>query len=166
MRPVLDMCCGSRMFWFDHEDARTIFMDNRRERHVLKDKSSKGGSRTINVLPDLQADFRRLPFGNAVFSMVVFDPPHFKRNGSTGWMGKKYGTLGEDWQSLISAGFSEGFRVLEPGGSLIFKWCADEITVSALLKLTTHKPLFGHKSGKQQKTHWIAFLKEKTWLDT
>ncbi len=36
---------------------------------------------------------------------------------------------------------------------------ADEIPVSQILALTPEKPLFGHKSGKQQKTHWIAFLK-------
>ena len=42
---------------------------------------------------------------------------------------------------------------------LIFKWCADEVPVSQILALTHERPLFGHKSGKQQKTHWIAFLK-------
>jgi len=27
------------------------------------------------------------------------------------------------------------------------------------LSLTPEKPLYGHRSGKQSKTHWIAFLK-------
>jgi hypothetical protein len=31
--------------------------------------------------------------------------------------------------------------------------------VSEVLKLTTERPLFGHKSGKQSATHWVAFLK-------
>ena len=49
--------------------------------------------------------------------------------------------------------------VLKPDGTLIFKWCEDEIPVSQILALTPEKPLVGHRSGKQQKTHWIAFLK-------
>jgi hypothetical protein len=41
-RPVLDACCGSRMFWFDKEDPRAVFVDNRRENHTLPDVSSSG----------------------------------------------------------------------------------------------------------------------------
>ena len=33
--PVLDACCGSRMFWFDRTDRRAVFVDRRRERHPL-----------------------------------------------------------------------------------------------------------------------------------
>ena len=25
----LDVCCGSRMFWFDKTDSRALFLDNR-----------------------------------------------------------------------------------------------------------------------------------------
>lgn len=27
--PVLDACCGSRMFWFDKQDERALFIDKR-----------------------------------------------------------------------------------------------------------------------------------------
>jgi len=27
------------------------------------------------------------------------------------------------------------------------------------LALTEHRPLFGHKSGKREKTHWLTFMK-------
>ena len=64
------------------------------------------------------------------------------------------------WREELRRGFAECFRVLRPDGVLIFKWCEDEIPVSQILALTTERPLFGHRSGKQQKTHWIAFLKE------
>ena len=33
--PVLDACCGSRMFWFDKKDARATFVDKRRETHWI-----------------------------------------------------------------------------------------------------------------------------------
>jgi len=60
--PVLDACCGSRMFWFDRKDARATFVDKRRERHTLPDISSKGGSRELVIDPDRLADFTDLPF--------------------------------------------------------------------------------------------------------
>ena len=50
--PVLDACCGSRMFWFDRKDERATFVDRRRERHTLPDISSKGGSRELVIDPD------------------------------------------------------------------------------------------------------------------
>ena len=60
-KKVLDACCGSRMFWFDRQDARAVFVDKRRERHTLPDVSSKGGSRELVIDPDYQADFTALP---------------------------------------------------------------------------------------------------------
>lgn len=82
-----------------------------------------------------------------------------ERNGATGWVGLKYGTLKGDWQTMLREGFAECFRVLRPEGVLIFKWCEDEIPVSRILALTPERPLFGHRSGKQQKTHWVTFMK-------
>ncbi len=79
---ILDMCCGSRMFWFDTNDERAIFSDIRKEEHTLCD-----GQRLI-ISPDLIADSRALPFADASFSVVVFDPPHLERVGDNAWMGK------------------------------------------------------------------------------
>jgi len=157
--PVLDACCGSRMFWFDRRDRRAVFVDKRQERHTLPDVSSAGGARELVIDPDHVADFTALPFPSDTFALVVFDPPHFERNGARSWVGLKYGTLAGDWTEMLRAGFAECFRVLRPEGTLIFKWCADEIPVSRILALTPERPLFGHKSGKNSKTHWIAFLK-------
>jgi len=159
MKTVLDACCGSRMFWFDKNDSRAVFVDNRMERHTLPDVSSSGGSRELVVSPSTQADFTALPFPTASFSLVVFDPPHFERNGVRSWVGLKYGTLRGDWPNTLRLGFAECFRVLRPSGVLIFKWCSDEIPVSRILALTPERPLFGHKSGKNSKTHWVAFIK-------
>ncbi len=156
---VLDPCCGSRMFWFDREDDRAIFGDIRNETHSLKDKSSKGGYRDLVISPDQVMDFRDLPFPDDSFYLVVFDPPHLVRNGSTGWLAKKYGKLGPHWKDDLRAGFSECFRVLKPNGTLIFKWNENDVKVSELLGLTEHNPLFGHRSGKAAKTHWITFMK-------
>lgn len=158
--PVLDACCGSRMFWFDKSDERAIYVDKRRETHVI-DKGTPGtrGRKPIVVNPDVQADFTDLPFPDGVFRLVVFDPPHIRREQAKGILTKKYGHLKGDWQQMLRDGFAECFRVLIPGGVLIFKWAESEVVVSEILKLTPEKPLFGHKSGKAATTHWVTFIK-------
>lgn len=157
---VLDPCCGSRMFWFVRTDERVVFGDNRRETHALRDKSSAGGSRHLVIAPDVELDFRNLPFADGHFSLVVFDPPHLVGNGKSGWLAKKYGKLEGNWRADIRAGFAECFRVLRPSGTLIFKWNEHEIPVSELLPLAEpDKPLFGNRCGKSAKSHWIVFMK-------
>ncbi len=159
MKPVLDACCGSRMFWFDRKDERAVFVDKRCETHTLPDISSSGGSRQLVIAPDIVADFTALPFPDNTFALVVFDPPHFTRNGSGGWMAKKYGKLEGDWRTELTKGFAECFRVLRPEGTLVFKWNENEVPVSQILALTPEKPLFGNRGGKNLQSHWVVFLK-------
>ena len=169
---VLDVACGGRMFYFDKTDPRVLFCDNRKIKTTLCD------GRPFEVKPDIVADFTALPFENNTFRLVVFDPPHLTRNTRkskykeiygtlsevhtpTGWQQIKYGALYQDWPEMLQKGFSECFRVLEPGGVLIFKWNETDIPVKEILKLTAETPLFGHKSGKRSNTHWICFMKEE-----
>mgnify|MGYP001553211959 CR=1 FL=1 len=147
------------MFWFDREDPRAVFFDKRRETHVLKDASSAGGFRTLTVNPDVMGDFTALPFADGAFACVVFDPPHFERNGDSGWMAKKYGKLEGDWSSMLKAGVAECFRVLKSEGTLIFKWNENEIPVGEILALTPERPLVGQQGGKNMQTHFVVFLK-------
>lgn len=150
---VLDPCCGGRMMWFDRSDQRALFGDIRSEEHTLCD------GRVFNITPDLNMDFRAIPFAADTFGLVVFDPPHLRRAGMQSWLRAKYGILGDDWQEDLRRGFSECFRVLKPEGVLIFKWNAIQIPTSQILALTPHKPLFGHPSGKRADTHWMTFMK-------
>lgn len=153
-RSILDMCCGSRMFWFDKTDPRAVFSDIRAEQHTLCD------GRQLVISPDLIADFRALPFTDASFPVVVFDPPHLERVGPNGWQGKKYGRLDKkSWRDDLRLGFSEAFRVLWPHGVLIFKWNETQIPVSHILALTDEKPIISQRTGKNDKTHWIIFVK-------
>jgi ubiquinone/menaquinone biosynthesis C-methylase UbiE len=147
------------MFWFDRQDERAVFVDKRRESHFLVDASSKHGMRTLEISPDLVADFTALPFESEVFAMVVFDPPHLVTAGSRGWQAKKYGKLTGDWREMIRKGFAECFRVLKAEGTLIFKWNEHEVPVAEVLELTPHKPLIGQRCGKTAKTHWLVFMK-------
>jgi len=157
LKPVIDVCCGGRMFYFDKKDDRVLFCDNRQLKTILCD------GRDYEINPDVLADFTALPFEDDTFSLVVFDPPHLLHNTEseiTGWQQIKYGALHGDWKSELRKGFSECFRVLKPDGVLIFKWNETDIKVSEILKLTPVKPIFGHKSGKRSNTHWICFIKD------
>ena len=158
--PVLDACCGPRMMWFDRTDGRALFVDKRRE---TCQADTREGRREIVVDPDIMADFKALPFADATFSLVVFDPPH-TFSGAKGWMAKKYGTLTADWRHEIGAGLAECFRVLAPLGTLIFKWNEHRVPVSSVLALTPEKPLFGQRCGTTAKTHWIVFMKQNSKL--
>lgn len=151
MAEVLDACCGSRMFWFDKEDPRALFMDNRTvDNELLCD------NRRLTVNPDVVADFTAIPFEDESFSLVVFDPPHLLRAGENSWLAKKYGKLDESWPTMLHDGFAECMRVLKPNGTLIFKWNEDQIKLKDVLATTEYKPLFGNKRSK---THWVVFMK-------
>ena len=152
MKPILDACCGSRMFWFDHDDPRAIFCDNRQIEETLCD------GRVLRIDPDIQCDFKALPFPDESFRLVVFDPPHLKRAGPKSWQAKKYGKLPPDWEEELRQGFRECFRVLAPYGVLVFKWSEVQIPLSSVLELTPEKPLFGDRRAGRG-GQWIVFMK-------
>lgn len=159
--PVLDACCSTRGFWFDKQDNRALFMDRRKEECRIKPDAGHP-ARNLIVSPDIVADFTDMPFPDETFWHVVWDPPH-ARFGETSVMAKTYGTLmGTDWREMIRGGFSECWRVLVPGGTLIFKWCEWEIPLREVLAQIPERPLYGHISGKRAQTHWVAFLKPNT----
>lgn len=170
--PILDVCCGGKMFYFDKNDQRVTFMDIRNLETVLCD------GRPFEIKPDVIGDFTNIPFSDETFKLVVFDPPHLLRNSGKskfadiygslnpkaqpkGYQHTKYGALPFDWKDLISQGFRECFRVLVPEGILIFKWNETDITVKEVLQCTDRRPIFGHKSGKRSKTHWLCFMKDE-----
>ena len=151
-KTILDVCCGSRMFWFDKNNPYVVFMDKREMTDTLCD------GRILEIKPDIVADFKNIPFDDNSFYMVVFDPPHLIRAGETSWIVKKYGRLPETWQNELTQGFNECFRVLKPNGTLIFKWSEAQIKLSDVLNCFPIKPLLGHKRSK---THFLVFYKEQ-----
>lgn len=150
---ILDACCGSRMFWFDKNNPNVLFADIRTESHILCD------GRSIEIKPDVEIDFRKMPFKDETFKMVVFDPPHLVKLGKNTWMAQKYGTLLPTWEQDIKEGFNECMRVLQPFGTLIFKWNEAQVTLNKVLRVIGQQPLFGHVTGKHGRTIWVAFMK-------
>jgi SAM-dependent methyltransferase len=155
---IIDVCCGGRMFWFDKENPDVLFVDIRPAEKFTTGLGKHKRNRSIR--PDKVMDFRKLDIKAESFSLVVFDPPHLASVGSNSFTARTYGRLDKQtWRDDLRKGFSECFRILKPNGVLIFKWCEYEIPLREVLALTSVKPLFGHPSGKQQKTHWISFIK-------
>jgi hypothetical protein len=152
------------MWWFDHADTRALFGDRRRETLTVKDTSHgrEDGRRVLRIDPDVDIDFRALPFPDKTFHLVAFDPPHLVRAGAQSWMAAKYGKLGPSWRDDLRVGFTECFRVLVPHGVLVVKWSETQVKVRDVLALTPETPLFGNTSGRKAGTHWIVFMKPNT----
>lgn len=153
---ILDACCGSKMFWYDKHEPHTTYIDNRSEVGQFKDRDY---IRNVVVDPDIIGDFRKLPFDENEFDLVIFDPPHLINAGDKSWLKIKYGLLPkDDWQSYISYGFAECMRVLKPTGTLLFKWSSDQISFSDVFKAIGQKPILGDRRGK---TRWSVFIKDE-----
>jgi SAM-dependent methyltransferase len=148
------------MMWFDKNHPGVVFGDCRSETLAVTDRSHRAdGVRVLEIRPDQVMDFRKMPFADDSFRLVAFDPPHLVRAGRKSWMAGKYGKLGRDWRDDLRAGFAECFRVLQPGGVLVFKWNETQVKVSEVLALTPERPLFGQVSGRGHMTHWLVFMK-------
>lgn len=153
MKPIIDVCCGSRMFWFDKQNPAVVFMDNRVVEQTLCD------GRKLEIKPDLVADFRHIPYPDNSFYLAVFDPPHLVRAGKRSWQAAKYGKLGPNWREDLRAGFNECMRVLKPCGTLVFKWNEEQVPLAEVLQCFPSSPLFGQKRAK---THFLVFMKMET----
>lgn len=148
---ILDVCCGSRMFWYDKQEEHTTYMDVRKYYEELP------SGHVIDVDPDVQADFRSIPFDDNTFDLVVFDPPHLIYAGSNSWLAKKYGKLDKErWPEDLKCGFDECRRVLKPSGILLFKWNEDQIKFKTVITAFGQKPILG---DQRSKTRWSVFLK-------
>ena len=160
---VLDVCCGPKMMWFDKKDPRAIYHDRRSEEYEITPNAAYPNGTMLKIAPDIQGDFTDLQFDDESFFHVVFDPPHLKEiDNPDSVIRKTYGQLFPEWRDHLRLGFAECFRVLKPGGTLVFKWCESEIPVREVLALTDVAPLYGHRSGSKLNTHWVIFMKQNS----
>lgn len=154
---ILDVCCGSKMFWYNKEEPHTTFMDIRDEVLTYTDRNAV---RKVEVNPDLVADFRDIPFADNSFDLVVFDPPHLIYVGDNSWLAKKYGKLDKNtWSQDLKLGFDECMRVLKPNGTMLFKWNEEQIKTKDVFEAFGQQPILG---DKRSKTRWSVFIKKRT----
>lgn len=160
--PILDATCGSRMIHFDKDCPDVLYCDIREcDGEVIWTGRQRGklSVRHLNIHPDMLVDVTEMPFLDASFYLVVFDPPHLKHVGENAWVAKKYGFLKDNWKLLLKDGFWECWRVLKPGGTLIFKWSEVQIPVGKVWDAIGARPIFGTRCGRRAGTIWATFFK-------
>jgi SAM-dependent methyltransferase len=161
-KAVLDATTGGKHIWHgERKDAdRVVFVDRR-----AVPEGSIEQQANWSVAPDIQADFRELPFAGETFDLICFDPPHRVTDGGmetlSGIIETKYGALrAESWQSDLRAGFLELWRVLRPGGVLTMKWNDATRNNGSVLELLPETPLYGTNTEKTDTdTKWWVFHK-------
>lgn len=115
---VADITFGKGIFWKKVNTARFIFY-----------KSDK------MTVPGHPYDFTKLPYVNAIFNHVVFDPPYVHNPGKLYCNGTYQNAettkafYHKDIIQLYRYGMKEGHRCLKPNGMLWVK-CKDEIESS------------------------------------
>lgn len=149
---ILDACCGGRHWWWDKHHPLALYMDSRCEL-----PGTIAVRPNWEVCPDVMGDFREMPFKDEAFRLVLFDPPHNIRDNVQGYIGTKYGALPADSeQDTLRRGFSECWRVLAPGGTLVFKWAGALKRVEPHFPMT---PIVGTRSPRGGQTRWFVFYK-------
>ena len=155
MKKILDVCCWGRTFRWDKENPLAEYMDIRREEAWFIPARPN-----FCVDPDFVADFRNIPRPDNSYKLVVFDPPHLKSAGEKSRLRGKYGKLTkESWTDDLKQWFRECMRVLEPYGTLVFKWNENQVKLHEVLRAIDYTPLFGTRSGRNGATIWLVFMK-------
>ncbi len=149
---ILDACCGGRHWWWDKAHPLAVYMDKR-----VEPMGSCDVRPNWCCEPDLVGDFRAMPFPDDTFQLVLFDPPHIVRENASGYIVQKFGALEPDTeQTDLARGFAECWRVLRPGGSLVFKWAERLDRVEQHFPAT---PIVGTRSPRGGQTRWFIFYK-------
>lgn len=141
---ILDMSAGNRAIWANKNYEDCIYVD-------LREK----------VKPSVLANTVNLPFPDALFDLIVFDPPHVN-GGKNGNISRDYGHhTTEEIRSLITFTAKEAYRVSKADALMAFKWNDHDQKFSTVLNLMQQwwEPLFGHRITMRTKhassTAWI-----------
>lgn len=155
---ILDACCGAKGWWIQKNHPNVIYMDIRKEK-----KGFIAFRPNTEIQPDVQADYKNIPFPDKSFKLIAWDPPHLNQAESkTDLYLLHYGVLKQKgWEKDLRKAFDELWRVLDDYGVMIFKWSDQRIPFKDVLNIFPEKALFGTTSNqrKNSKTRYFTFIK-------
>lgn len=131
---VADVTYGKGVFWRKCQERRATICASDIKPIVLS-KDQQDWLMPLQIVPFV-ADFRCLPYANAVFDIVVLDPPYIHNPGKH-LTDARYNNAATSkgmchrdiLLKLYYPGMQEAARILKPGGQLWVK-CKDEIESS------------------------------------
>jgi len=156
---ILDATCGFKGIWFQKNHPFVTFMDKRNGKYYFITPSGKKKCTKVN--PDIVSEWKDAPFPDNYFDMVIFDPPHIIRGEkTTGKLILDYGKLNcKTWEQELKVGIKKLFKILKPEGTFILKWNECNKPINKIIKLFPYQPLFGTRTGLNNKNIWLVFLK-------
>jgi len=90
MKRILDVACGSRMFYFNKNNPDVLYGDIRNESFIMKN------GRTLDIRPDYVGDFKHLKFdkmGKKLLSQERIEQSnYYSALVANGWRIWDYGT--------------------------------------------------------------------------
>ena len=153
---ILDACCGCKFIWIDKNNPYVIYNDVRREKKGFLERR-----KNLEINPNSNYDFRKLPFKDNRFKLIVFDPPHLLGKMDKSTLKACYGVLNKDnYMDVLSDGIKELWRVLDDYGILFFKFNNIHIDFEVLISLFPTKPLFQTSTNRSKncESRWFCFM--------
>jgi hypothetical protein len=142
---ILDLSAGKRAQWYNKQHPLTTYVDIRPE-----------------MVPDIVCDTRSLPFEDASFDLISFDPPHMCC-GPASNMAAQYGhwTTSQILETVEGTS-KEAWRVAKPECLLTLKWNDHDIKLGRVINLMPQwEPLYGQTTAVRGKhpsaTTWTLF---------
>ena len=156
---ILDATCGKKEMWFQKNHPLVTFMDKRYGKYFYQYPNSPK-KEIYDIKPDVVSEWKDAPFPDDYFDLIIFDPPHIIQNSEKGSLPIKYTVLKPGtWNNILKNGIEKLFKILKPEGIFIFKWNECSKDVEDVIKLCPYKPLFGTRTGLNNKNIWLVFLK-------
>lgn len=145
---ILDLSAGKRAQWYNKQHPDTTYVDIRPE-----------------MAPDVVCDTTSLPFEDATFDLLSFDPPHMCC-GPNSNMAAQYGHwTTQQILDTVSGTAKEAHRVAKQDALLTLKWNSHDIRLERVLALMESfwEPLYGQTTAIRDKhksaTTWTVFRK-------
>ena len=165
---ILDATCGFKGIWFQKNHPLVTFMDKRNGKYYFITPSGKKKCTKVN--PDIVSEWKDAPFPDNYFDIVLASHVLEHVEDDRKAMREVHRILKPDgilllttpyetWEQELKVGIKKLFKILKPEGTFILKWNECNKPINKIIKLFPYQPLFGTRTGLNNKNIWLVFLK-------